>query len=166
MSRSDRRSGMFNEDLETLIREALQDTVGDQEPPAQVWARIRAEVTADRVPLWVAWWRRLRLACADRLPRAMQSAIVFSLVVLLASMSFGRLGWPSSSMPVAGPAAPSNQRQLVLAEQRFREQYRATPQNALPTDIPPKGERRTPLPPVPAPSTSPQHLAVGAQHPS
>jgi hypothetical protein len=153
-----------DEDLAALIREALQEPAAPAEPSAQVWFRIRAEVGADRVPMWVAWWRRLRLLFADRLPRTMQQAIVLSLALLLASMSFGRMGWLGSPMSVSEPANPSNQRQIVLAEQRFREQFQVALQFVIPKDIPPKGERRAL--PHPAPFVGPQHLAVGALNPS
>jgi hypothetical protein len=149
-----------DEDLDALIREALQEPAAPAEPSAQVWARIRAEVEADRVPMWVTWWRRLRLMFADRLPRTMQQAIVLSLAFLLASMSFGRMGWLGSPMPLSEPANPSNQRQIVLAEQRFREQYQVVIRSVVPKDIPPKGERRTPV--MPAPPAGLQHLAPGA----
>ncbi len=155
----------FASELDALIREALQADVGTAEPSPLVWARIRAEVEADRVPVWVAWWRRLQLACADMLPRLISNAVVVILFLLLGGLSLRGYSFFDRAMTVAhdGPAF-SDQRQIVAAERWFQTHYRVVSYE-VPVDAPPKGVRRaTPRPP--ALPSGPQHLVVEAVNPS
>lgn len=154
----------FASELDALIREALLESVGTAEPSPLVWSRIRAEIEADRVSVWVAWWRRLRLACADKLPRLISKSVVVVLFLLLGGLSLREYSFFDRAMTVtnAGPAL-SDQRQIAVAERWFHAHYRVVSYE-VPVDAPPKGVRRA-APRPPAPPTGPQHLVVEAMTP-
>jgi hypothetical protein len=154
----------IDKELDALIREALQDAVGTAEPSPLVWARIRAEVEADRVPSWMTWWRRLQIAFTDTLPRVIPNTIIVALFLLLGGLSVQGYGWLDNMMITSGSGVPtSDQRQIVMAERRFHDHYHVV-YYLVPVDAPPKGVRRAPR--ISAPSTGPKHLAVGAMDPS
>jgi len=151
-------------ELDDLIREALQEAVGDAEPSPLVWARIRAEIETGRVPAWITWWRRLQIAMAHTLPRVLPRAIIVALFILLGGSSLRGYGWLGNALLTSNPGlTASHQRQIAIAERRFYDQYR-TEYCVVPVDAPPKGSRREPH--VPAPPTGPRHLAVEAMNPS
>lgn len=149
-------------DLENLIHEALEEMVSTAEPSPRAWALIRAEIEADRVPIWVAWWRRGQLAFSGTLPRLIPNAIIVALFLLLGGVGLRGYGW-LDDMTASSDFVSSDRRQIVVAERRFYDQYRVA-YTLVPVDAPPKGIRREPR--VSIPSTGPKHLAVGAMDPS
>jgi len=153
---------LFDDELDNLIREALLEDVGDFQPSPLVWARIRAEVEADRVPAWVTTWRRLQIAFNHTLPRLIPQTIIITLFLLLGGLSLRGYGWFNDLMLTSKNGIATDQRQIVIAERRFYGQYR-TEYYLVPVDAPPKGVQRAPR--APAPPTGPQHL-VGAMNPS
>lgn len=154
---------LADDELEGLIREALQEIVGTAEPSPRVWAHIRAQVEADRVPIWLTWWRRLQLAFSDTMPRLIPNAIVVSLFILLGGMGLRGYGWLDNMIASDSGFTTSNERQITIAERRFYDQYHMA-YTLVPVDAPPKGVRRAPS--VSTTPTGPIHLAVGVMGPS
>ncbi|MBU0491645.1 MAG: hypothetical protein KKA73_26730 [Chloroflexi bacterium] len=160
---SRRRELVIDDELDELIRDALAEDCEFAEPSSLVWARIQAEIEADQVPVWVAWGRRLRIACHDTLPRIVPQAVVVTLFILLGGL--GLRGYDWFAMPLtATTGSPAEQRQITTAERLFYDQYH-TEYYVIPVDAPPKNVQRT-APRPPTPPVGPQHLAVGAMNPS
>ncbi len=153
--------GLVSE-LDNLIQEALLEAVEAAEPSSLVWARIRAEIEADRVSVWVAWWRRLRLACVSRLPHLLSNATIVALFLLLVGLGLREYSFFDYATPVTAPNFTGNaQRQIATAERRFYDHYRVVNYYAPPPDVPPREWRRSASPPSARP-VGPQHLIEAA----
>jgi len=76
------------DELAKLIRWSLRSLVGEENPPAAVWWRIRDQLMAPSRPLYRRWLENLAEAIA--LPRLLQGAVTIALLVFTFTSLMGQ----------------------------------------------------------------------------